>query len=280
MDTRLIVVIGATGRQGQSVVKSLLRKGYKVRALVRNNNKLNDLLKNESVEIFTGDLGNKNSLGGLCNNAYGLFFALPYEKGSVELGKTLLDVIKESDLQHIIYSSVGGADRYSKVDHFCDKKELEEYLRKLGKPYSIIRPAGFMDEFANPKSIRFITGMLNLYLAEGKTFQLIAIQDIGKFVAIAFDNPGKYIGAELEIAGDDLTLDKIFEKIEKVKNIKLSPVKIPGFVKFILPKMMRQMFTFYAEDGWQADIKTLKKDNPELLSFEDWLKATDVYEKR
>ncbi len=277
METKLVVVVGATGRQGQSAVRSLLRKGYKVRALVRNTKKINELLKGGDVEIFKGDLSSKESLRGLYDNAYGLFFALPYTKDSITFGKNLLDVAKKANLKHIVYSSVGGADRYSKVDHFCYKKEIEEYLRKLGKPYSIIRPAGFMDEFANPKSIRFITGMLNLYLPENKMFQLISIQDIGKFVAIVIDNPGKYVGKELEIAGDNLTLDKVFEKIEKVSHKKLSPMKVPGFVKYLLPKIMRQMFTFYAEDGWRADISLLKKENPELLTFEDWLKTTNYY---
>ena len=277
MGNNLVVVVGATGRQGQSAVKSLLRKGYNVRALVRNPKRITELLKSDNVEIFKGDLCDKKSLKGLCDNAYGLFFALPYTKDSIIFGKTLLDVAKEADLRHIIYSSVGGADRYSKVDHFCYKKEIEEYLRKLGKPYSIIRPAGFMDEFANPKSIRFITGILNLYLPKNKIFQLISIQDIGKFVAIVIDNPSKFVGKELEIAGDNLTLDKVFEKIEKVKHKKLSPMKMPDFVKYLLPKIMRQMSTFYAEDGWHADINLWKKENPELLTFEDWLKITDYY---
>lgn len=40
----LVVVVGSTGRQGQSVVKSLLEKGYDVRALVRNPSNVNSLL--------------------------------------------------------------------------------------------------------------------------------------------------------------------------------------------------------------------------------------------
>ncbi|MEJ2194097.1 MAG: hypothetical protein P8X73_04460 [Ignavibacteriaceae bacterium] len=59
----------------------------------------------------------------------------------------------------------------------------------------------------------------------------------------------------------------------------MAPMKIPGFVKFILPKIMKQMLEFYAGDGWNAHLKLLRKENPELLSFEDWLRATDIYDK-
>ena len=267
MKNKLIVVIGATGRQGQAVIKSLIKKGYNIRALVRNPEKANELLNGSNVEIFKGDLKNIDSLSGLFNNAYGLYFALPFLKVSIEFGKTLLNTAKDSNLEHIIYSSVGGADRNTKVNHFCYKKEIEDYLKSLGMPYTIIRPVGYMDEFANPKSIKVITGLLNLYLSKSKKFQLISLQDIGRFVEIAFENPVKYISKEIEIAGDELTLTEVFEKIEKVKNVKIAPARIPGFVKFILPKILKQMFTFYEEDGWRADLKSLREENPELLKY-------------
>jgi uncharacterized protein YbjT (DUF2867 family) len=277
MKNELVVVVGATGKQGQSTIKALLNKGYHIRALVRNPTKAKHLLHESSVEIFEGDLRRKETLKNLCNNAYGLFFVLPFSKESVSFGKRILDVAKESNLEHIIYSSVGGADRYSKVDHFRYKKEIETYLQTLGKPYTILRPAGYMDEFAHPKSIKVITGLLKLYLPQSKKFQLISLQDIGKFAEISFSNPDKYRGKAIEIAGDELTLHEVFEKIEKVKHIKLSPLKIPGVIKLILPRTMKQMFTFYAEDGWNADLAPLREEHPELLSFEDWLNTTDIY---
>jgi len=72
----------------------------------------------------------------------------------------------------------------------------------------------------------------------------------------------------------------VFEKIEKVKNIKMSHMTIPGFVKLILSKIMKQMFSFYAEDGWHADLKSLREENPQLLSSEDWLSTAEVYDKK
>lgn len=59
----------------------------------------------------------------------------------------------------------------------------------------------------------------------------------------------------------------------------MSPLWMPKLATFILPKIMKQMFMFYAEDGWHADLKLLREENPELLSFEDWLATTDVYDK-
>ena len=38
-----------------------------------------------------------------------------------------------------------------------------------------------------------------------KPLQVIAVDDIGAFAALAFENPQEYIGLSLEIAGDELT---------------------------------------------------------------------------
>jgi len=274
---KLIVVVGATGKQGLSVIHSLLKKDYKVRALVRNPIKFEKLIKHKNVETFKGDLKNAGSLKNLFQGAYGLFFALPFTKHAVAYGKTILNLTKESQLQHIVFSSVGGAERNSRVDHFLDKKEIENLLKSINKPYTIIRPVGYMETFAHPKSIRTITGLLKLYISESKKFQLIAIENIGAFTSIVLDSPGKYIGEEIEIAGDELTLDELFEKIKKVKNIQLSPKRFPNFIKFFIPKSLKQMLVFYAEDGWQADLEGLRGQHKGLISFEDWLTKSELY---
>lgn len=278
MNDKTIVVIGANGRQGQAAIRSLLQEGYSIRALVRNPSRVSPLLQDQRIEIFQGDLSKPDSIQHLHDDAYGLFMVLPYTRQAPGYGTTVLSLAKQSGLQHIVYSSVGGAERYDKVDHFRDKKEIEETLKTTGIAYTILRPAGYMDEFAHPKSIRFIVGLMRLYLSKESRFQLIAIQDIGRFVAIAFNNPEQFSGKELEIAGDELTLDRILEKIEKIRNIKFKPFRLPGFIKWLLPGVMTQMCEFYAADGWQADLPAMRELNPDLLSFDDWLKSTDIYE--
>ncbi|KHT63272.1 hypothetical protein RJ45_12765 [Photobacterium gaetbulicola] len=275
MENKLIVVVGATGKQGQSVIDALMNNGYRIRALVRNPEKVASLFP-PGIEIFKGDLSDKTSLRLLLDDAYGLFFVLPYSKESMMYGKVLLELAKESNLEHIVYSSVGGAERYTKVDHYNYKTRVEKFLKSLDIPYTILRPVGYMETFASAKMTKVMTGLLSLYLDANKTFQLISLQDIGRFVEIAFSNPDKYQGTELEIAGDELSLVELIEKINQLNHVQLSPMKFPRFTKYLLPKIMKQMFTFYADDGWKADIGGLKTANAKLLSFDDWLSTIDV----
>lgn len=120
---KLIAVIGASGNQGQAVITSLLQKNYAIRALVRDPNKFNKLIKHKNIEVFKSDLKDIKSLTNLFQDAYGLFFTLPLTKNAIKLGKNILDLAKNSDLKYIIFSSFGGAERCIKVDHFKDKND-------------------------------------------------------------------------------------------------------------------------------------------------------------
>ncbi len=62
---KLIVVVGATGKQGLLVIHSLLKKDYTVRALVRNPAKFEKLVTQKNVETVKRDLKDAGSLKNL-----------------------------------------------------------------------------------------------------------------------------------------------------------------------------------------------------------------------
>ncbi len=59
-----ILVAGATGYLGRYLVKAFKEKGYYVRALVRNEKKLEDI-KEYIDDIFIGEVTNKESIKGV-----------------------------------------------------------------------------------------------------------------------------------------------------------------------------------------------------------------------
>jgi len=53
---------------------------------------------------------------------------------------------------HLVYSSVGGAERNSGIDHWQTKWKIEQYIRALGLPATMLRPAAFMENY--PPGVR------------------------------------------------------------------------------------------------------------------------------
>src|SRR4029077_2923574 len=115
-----------------------------------------------------------------------------------------------------------------------------------------------------------------------KAFQTIAADNIRAFGALAFDRPSDFIGLELEIAGSELTNVQAAEVFSCVlgKRVKFKKLPLP-IVRLVLGKEFHQMFRWFNEAGFQADIPALKRRFPEvrLLSLEEWLRE-EGWQKR
>ena len=70
----MVLVTGATGRQGGSVVRHMLKQGWKLRALVRNPEaKAAKMLAEQGVEVVRGDLEDPTSLTNAVRGVMGVY---------------------------------------------------------------------------------------------------------------------------------------------------------------------------------------------------------------
>jgi len=197
-------------------------------------------------------------------------------KREVLQGKNLADAAKKATVEHFVYSSAGGAERNSAVDHFESKWEIEKHIRKLGLPASVFRPVAFMENYyIDQVEIGLLNGKLLDPIRADKTYQTIAADDIGAFAALAFERPKDFIGLELEIAGSELTNPEAAQVFSRVLGKPVKFKKLPMLlVRLFLGKEFYQMFRWFNEAGFKADIPELRRRYPEvrLQTLEEWLR--------
>src|SRR5262249_12678516 len=178
-------------------------------------------------------------------------------------------------VEHFVYSWVGGAERNSGIDHWESKWEVENYIRKLGLPATMIRPAAFMENYyIDQVEIGILNGKLMDPIRADKPYQTIAADDIGAFVSLAFERPRDFVGVELEIAGSELTNPEAAQVFSRVLGKPVKFRKLPmSLVRLFLGKEFYQMFRWFNAEGFQADIRHLRRSYPEihLQTLEEWL---------
>jgi uncharacterized protein YbjT (DUF2867 family) len=276
-----VLVTGATGRQGGAVIRHMLPKGWKLRALTRNlaNPAAQDLAR-QGVELIQGDLEDPASLERAVRGAFGVYSVQDFwtvgAKREVRQGKNLADAAKKAGVAHFVYSSVGGAERNSGIDHWQSKWEVENHIRGLGLPATMLRPVAFMENYyIDQVEIGILKGKLTDPIRADKPYQTIAADDIGGFAALAFERPRDFIGLELEIAGSELTNLQTAEVFSRVlgKPVRFRKLPMP-IVRLFLGKELYQMFRWFNEAGFQADIPELRRRYPEvrLQTLEEWLR--------
>ena len=89
---QIILVTGATGRQGGAVYQHLQKKGFKLRALVRdpNSNKARQLMRH-GEEVFQGSLDDPDSLMRAMDGVYGVFSVQPYTASEIKQGVAVIE---------------------------------------------------------------------------------------------------------------------------------------------------------------------------------------------
>lgn len=275
-----ILVLGATGQQGGAAARHLLAGGWKVRALVRDLSKDSaQELKRQGAEIVQGDLNHLASLRTAMEGAYGVFSVLP---ATVEVeerqGKAAADVAKEAGVSHVVYSSVGGAERESGIPHFESKWHVENYLRERRLPVTILRPAFFMENYRSIVSEEADhTLSIKMALRPETPLQMIAVDDIGAFAALAFEQKATFLDKEIEIAGDELTPVQITEVFQRVLGKLTRFIEVPVDQLHQVNPEKGKMFAWFNESGYQANIPTLRQLYPPLKTLEVWLKHSTAF---
>jgi len=276
---KVILVNGATGQQGGAVSRHLLKDGWKVRAFVRDENKPAALeLQKLGAELFKGDLGNIESIENAMEGVYGVFSVQNFYEygydGELKQGISLAEAALKTGVKHFLQTSVGGAERETKIPHFDVKFEIEEYIRKINIPYTIIRPVFFMENFNTWFKPAEMEGKLviNMVMKKETKLQMIAVDDIGGIATVIFNNPEIYLGKEIEIAGDELTIPEVAEIYSKHLNRETVFNELPYDVLKANSEDLALMFQWFIDRGYTSDISKLKKMYPGLTSFEQWLK--------
>lgn len=282
-DKGTILVTGATGHQGGAATRRLLRQGWRVRALTRNpDSEAARSLAQQGADVVTGEMDDRDLLDVAMRDVHGVFSVQPTQGGQgtpdgysvvdeVRLGIAVAEAALRADVRHLVYSSVAGAERGSGIRKWESKWQVEQRIAELGVPATILRPVRFMENHFSPVG-GIKDGILTDVFEPDTGVQMIAVEDIGVFVQLAFDDPDLYLGQAIEIAGDELTMRELVASIGTVIARPIEYRKLPLAAAERIGGDALAGYAFVnGGGGWNANIPALRAHHPELLTHDRWL---------
>lgn len=275
-DKHPILVFGATGRQGGSVTKDLLRAGWPVRALVSKPTDTASLqLRSAGVELVPGTFDDADVIRAAMKDAYGVFSVMPANlaaEDEVRYGMAIADIAAEAGVAHFVYSSGASVgDELTGVPRFDAKPRIEAHVRELPITTTVIRPTIFMEMLVRP-GFGLDQGRLISLIRPGHSMQLTAVEDIGKFVGAVYADKARFAGMTLTIASDRVTGHELGAAFAEAAG---RPIIYERFSDEILaanPDLAHMAKSL--EDGplgERIDLDAMREINPELLSLRAWL---------
>jgi uncharacterized protein YbjT (DUF2867 family) len=278
---RTIVVTGATGLQGGAVARQLVKDGWHVRALTRNAaSKPAQVLAALGAEVMQGDMGEVASLRPIFAGTYGVYSVQnPFINGpeaEVKQGKTVADVAKDSGVQHFVYGSAGIGKKGSGIPSWETKLIIEDHMKSLSLPLTILRPMAFMELMTEKKFFPAIGTWQVMPRLMGISRQLpwICVDDLGVIAAHAFADPDRFVGKELTLASDVQSLSECHAIYRDVMG--RNPPRLPmptwlferfGFVGRDLGAMWRWLRTGVVD----LDTAPTRAIHPGALTVRAWL---------
>lgn len=221
MDIKVIAVVGANGRTGIEIVKQALEKGWVVKALVRDKQKIK--LANPNLQVIEGNPMRIDDVRKVIKETHAIFVALnigrksdlPWAKVTSPLDllytsmKNIIFAMNENGVKRVItVSAWGTGDSYKETNwifKFLIKKtnvgvayagheDQERVLRTSGLKWTSVRPVG-LSSSEKQKPVRVsIKG-------DKKLNMTISRKDVARFMLDIVDDE-KYYQQELSISSE------------------------------------------------------------------------------
>lgn len=287
VENKQVLIFGATGNIGGATARELLKRGWHVRAVTRTpESDKAEALARLGAEVVQGDMESRASLEVVFNSMPRVLSVQNWVKngieGEIRQGKLVADVARSAGVEHLVYASAGTGERGSGIPHFENKIVVEDYMRQLGLPFTIVRPTPFMELLSEKEFYPALGtwGVEPKVVGWDTPIPWVAVHDLGLAISNVFEDPKTWIGRDISLCSDVKTLAEsqaIFTAIDGKKPLRI-PIPIWMFGKMAgdeFVHMWRWMVGFVRElglEGLWTMVEASREVSPEVLDMESWLK--------
>lgn len=219
----MILITGASGNVGGTVLQKVLESGNPVAAMYRSQNEVRDVPA--GAQLVTADFADKDSLRRAFQGIDSMFLVCSPIPQLVEFESNAIAVAKAIGIRHVVINSSAGAGRWDKSFPKWHA-QVEQVLETSGLGYSIIRPNSFMQNIP-----AFFAGTIQsqdaFYSSVGNSrLSLVDVQDIADVAAVLLT--GEPANKVYELNGPEaLTYYNVAERISRIAGRNIRYVDIP-----------------------------------------------------
>jgi uncharacterized protein YbjT (DUF2867 family) len=217
----VILVAGATGTLGTEVVRRLADRGEPVRVLTRDPARAAHLP--ETVEILAGDLGDRATVAEAVAGCASVVSAVHGFAGpgkpspeaiDRDANRALIRAAAAAGVGHLVLVSVLDAAPDHPMSLHRAKHAAEQALRTSGLPWTIIRPAAYLETWAGIVGAKLAAKGQAVVFGPGRNpINFVSAHDVAALVDLAVHDPSLR-GQVLEVAGpENLTFTELAERL-------------------------------------------------------------------
>ena len=186
----MILLTGAAGKTGRAVLAALVKRGAKVRCLVRRPDAGELLLAMGACELALGSMSDDVALVAAMAQCESIYHIAPnVDAGEEAYGAAMLRAARSSGLRHVVYHSVLHP-QIEAMPHHWAKLRVEEQILASGLPFTILRPTAYMQNILAAVQRAIDDGIYVTPYPVDARLSLIDLDDVGEVAARVLLQPG------------------------------------------------------------------------------------------
>lgn len=275
----MILITGASGQVGCTLLRALARKNIQTRAFVHSDTGKQKVIEAGASEVFVGDFTKKEELQAAFKDVDTVYYICSAANPEEDMiGANMIDIAKEMGGIYFVYHSVLHSV-LQEMPHHQKKLHTEQLLVNSGLKYAIVQPAVFMQMLLPAiKSVQNGGPLYQKFFTSDTTrISMVDMEDFAEAAAsILLDKA--YMNGTFELCGSESYslsgVEKIFSQAAS-RNIESAFISDDAFIRqsgtdpmSYQANTLLTMFKHYNENsfcGSSMVLKTILGHEPQTL---------------
>jgi uncharacterized protein YbjT (DUF2867 family) len=243
MSTKTALIMRATGAQGKGAISHLVKAGWKLHALVSDvssNRAIAVKSFGQQVSLYQGSWKDPLSIRNAVKDCQVLLLnqVTSYiDDAELQEARIVLKLAKEAGVQHVVFptslplNNPNVKERYKGsplAPGILNKADVEELVKACGLTWTLLRPGYFTTNLLTPNIYWMFPEMkegkiINSYSPEC-IITLVDPDDIGAFIAAAFDDPERFGGKIIAVVSENGRFDDMMREFSEASGLSLEIV--------------------------------------------------------
>lgn len=263
----MILVTGAAGKTGRTIIRALVAREEIVRALVHRNEQAQLVESVGAQEAVVGDMRDEGTFRRAARGVRAVYHICPnVNPDEIRIGKAAIAAARDARVEQFVFHSVLHPQTGA-MPHHWNKLRVEEALFESGVPYTILQPASYMQNVLAGWQAIVERGAYAVPYSVEARLSMVDLQDAAQAAAVVLTEPD-HLGATYELAGPEvLTQTQVAEILSRQLNrpVRAEQVTIEAWTRQAQASGMGayqietlvKMFRYYDRYGLWGNLRVL-----------------------
>ena len=259
-----MLVTGAGGKTGRALIRALLARGARVRAVVRSVARHADLADGD-IEVVGADQRDVAALAAAldgCDVAYAI--APNVSEHEIEMGAAIVEAASRAGVPRLVYHSVIHPQLLA-MPHHADKARVEEVVIESGADWTILQPnaylqnlAGYLDQLrGGVYPVPYATDRGSAMVDLGEVAEVAAhclLDDVGVHGTFELSGPAEVTPEDVAAAASRLLDVEVVARRQDPDDWAAAATSVPARAR----GRLHAMFRHYDQHGSTGDATVLR----------------------